>query len=249
MLCNVAPVTVWSTAPPMNWYGSFASRYEGCMIMTHRMKIRECLSPSMIRPSIRVVRQRIHSTGQAIVLRRDLEVPHTPPKAAIDITVRPLTEADVPKILHTSEAATADDALYRSRRRWLLESGLGTCYAAVTISDEPCYMQWLMGERDNAKIQSYFGGAFPILEPGTALLEGAFTPPAFRGKGIMGLAMSLIAEKATDLGSRYVITVVGTDNLPSLKGCEKANFFPYLNREVTWSMLRRRVKFEPVAAA
>jgi hypothetical protein len=36
---------------------------------------------------------------------------------------------------------------------------------------------------------------------------------------------------------------------PSLKGCEKANFFPYLDREVAWSMLRRRVTFEPVAAA
>jgi hypothetical protein len=106
-----------------------------------------------------------------------------------------------------------------------------------------------MGEQDNARIQSYFGGAFPILEPGTALLEGAFTPPPFRGKGIMGLAMSLIAEKATDLGSRYVITVVGTDNIPSLKGCEKANFFPHLNREVAWSLLRRTVRFEPVGAA
>ena len=216
--------------------------------MTSLAKIRECLSPTMIGPSIQVVRQRIRSTEQAIVLRRDLEVPHTPPKAALDVTVRPLVEADVPKILHAGEAASADDVLYRSRRRWLLESGLGTCYAAVTDGDEPCYVQWLMGEQDNARIQSYFGGAFPILEPGTALLEGAFTPAAFRGKGIMGLAMSLIAEKATDVGARYVITVVGTDNIPSLKGCEKANFFPYLNREVTWSMLRRRVTFEPVAA-
>ena len=227
----------------------YAIRYGECPTMTHMSKIRECLSPSMIRPSINVVRQRIHSTEQAIVLRRDLEAPHTRPKAAIEIDVRPLTEADVPKILHAGEAASADDVLYRSRRRWLLESGLGTCYAAVTASDEPCYVQWLMGEKDNARIQSYFGGAFPVLEPGTALLEGAFTPAPFRGKGIMGLAMSLIAEKAADLDSRYVITVVGTDNIPSLKGCEKANFFPYLNREVAWSMLRRRVTFEPVAAA
>ena len=54
-----------------------------------------------------------------------------------------------------------------------------------------------MGEQDNARIQSYFGGAFPILEPGTALLEGAFTPPPFRGKGIMGLAMSLSLLRRT----------------------------------------------------
>jgi hypothetical protein len=65
----------------------------------------------------------------------------------------------------------------------------------------------------------------------------------------MGLAMSLIAEKAADLESRYVITLVGTDNIPALKGCEKVNFFPYPNREVAWSMLRRKVTFESVAAA
>ena len=217
--------------------------------MKELAKLRECLRPGMFRPAVNVVRQRMHSTERAIVLRRDLEVPHTPPKAALDVTVRPLVDADVPKILQIGDGASADDVLYRSRRRWLLESGLGTCYAAVTAEDEPCYVQWLMGDRDNARIRSYFGGAFPNLEPGTALLEGAFTPQAFRGKGIMGLAMSLIAEKATDLGARYVVTVVGTDNVPSLKGCAKANFFPHLNREVTWSMLRRRVEFAPVPVA
>lgn len=216
--------------------------------MRHMMKVRECLTPSMIRPTIKIVRQRLRSTEEAVVLRRDLEVPHSARKAAIDITVRPLTEADIPKILHTDESASADDVLYRSRRRWLLDSGLGTCYAAVDDNDDPCYVQWLMGERDNDRIRSYFGGAFPILEPGTALLEGAFTPQAFRGKGIMGLAMSLIAEKASTLDARYVLTVVGTDNIPSLKGCERANFFPYLHREVSWTMLRRTVSFEPVLA-
>lgn len=217
--------------------------------MTRSAKIRECLSPSMVRSTVKVLRNRIRSEEHAVVLRRDLTVPHVPPRAAIDITVRPLTDADVPKILHVDETASADDLLMRSRRRWLLESGLGTCYAAVTTDDQPCYVQWLMGEQDNDRIQSYWHGAFPVLEPGTALLEGAFTPPAYRGKGIMGLGMSLIAERAADLGARYVVTVVGTDNIPSLKGCEKANFFPYLHREVSWSMLRRRVRFAPLVAA
>ena len=221
--------------------------YVECASMSQLRKLRECLRPGMIRPTARVVRRRMHSAEQSVVLRRDLEVPHTPPKAAIDVTVRRLTDSDVPKILHVAEGASADDVLYRARRRLLLESGLGTCYAAVTSADEPCYVQWLMGEQDNERIQKYFGGAFPVLEPGTALLEGAFTPAAFRGKGIMGLAMSLIAEKAADLDARYVITVVGTENIPSLKGCEKANFFPYLHREVAWRAMRRRVSFDRVA--
>ncbi len=216
--------------------------------MTYATRIRASLGPSMIRSSMRVARHRVRSTEHAVVLRRDLDVPHTPPSAAIDITVRPLTDAEVPKVFDTADAPSSDDVLVQTRRRWLMESGLGTCYAAVTADDEPCYVQWLMGAQQNARIQSYFGGAFPVLGPGTALLEGAFTPPAFRGKGIMGAAMSLIAEKASDLDSRYVITVVGTDNVPSLKGCHKANFFPYMHRDVTWHMLRRTTRFEPIDA-
>ena len=40
--------------------------------------------------------------------------------------------------------------------------------------------------------------------------------------------MAQIAERGTDLGARWVITFVTVDNIPSLKGCQRAGFVPYL---------------------
>jgi RimJ/RimL family protein N-acetyltransferase len=112
--------------------------------------------------------------------------------------------------------------------------------------EKPCYMQWLMGSSCNDAIQSFFSGRFPILTADQALLENAYTPPSYRGQGIMSAAMSLIALKAKELGCRYVLTFVSQDNTASLKGCEKAGFYPFMVRRDSHLLFRliRRRKFE-----
>ena len=93
-------------------------------------------------------------------------------------------------------------------------------------------------------MQDHFDGTFPVLTPDTVLLEGAFTPEAARGKRIMSAAMSMIAELgATEHGARYVITFVGDDNLPSLKGCARAGFTPYIHRSRHWRAFRHSVRY------
>ncbi len=42
----------------------------------------------------------------------------------------------------------------------------------------------------------------------------------------MSAAMALIAERATDIGARHVLTFVGDINIASLKGCQRAGFNP-----------------------
>jgi RimJ/RimL family protein N-acetyltransferase len=69
---------------------------------------------------------------------------------------------------------------------------------------------------------------FPALGHDEALLEGAYTPPQHRGLGIMSAAMAMIAERADELGARHVLTFVGEDNIPSLKGCRRAGFHPHM---------------------
>jgi RimJ/RimL family protein N-acetyltransferase len=83
-------------------------------------------------------------------------------------------------------------------------------------------VQWLLGVRDNDFIARL--GGFPALEADQALLENAYTPPAFRGLGIMPAAMAAIAEHASELGARYVLTFVDQHNIASLKGCQRAGF-------------------------
>ena len=121
-----------------------------------------------------------------------------------------------------------------------------TCYVAVTQAGAPCYMQWLISSEYNDSILSRFNHVFPLLAPDEALLENAFTPEAYRGLGIMSFAMAHIAKKAESLNARWVITFVEKDNVPSLKGCKKAGFVPYLLRDDRWFLFHRRLTWTPL---
>jgi RimJ/RimL family protein N-acetyltransferase len=90
---------------------------------------------------------------------------------------------------------------------------------------------------------------YPLLQPDEALLEGAFTPQAYRGLGIMGAAMSLVAQRAADHGARWVITFVDEQNAASFKGCVRAGFSPYLRRCERFRLFHRSVSFEPIVPA
>lgn len=203
--------------------------------------------PALMRKAYTSLRCRLRSDQLATGLRRDLMVPHTAPDATIEITIRPLVDRDLPYILDSDrEGLTADEKWERSVRRGILKAGFGTCYVAATQDDEPAYMQWMFSPRDNADVQRHFNGIFPVLDNDTVLLEGAFTPVAHRGKRIMSAAMSRIAELGTHHGASSVITFVGVDNEPSLKGCARAGFAPYVRRTQHWRRLRQQVEFTPL---
>jgi RimJ/RimL family protein N-acetyltransferase len=180
----------------------------------------------------------------ALGLRRDLHVSFTAPDAKIPITVRRLETRDFPVLFDTSAPDIDDEerALRRARQE-LASEGIGTGFVAVTETDDPCYVQWLFGPDENAEIRRYFERVFPPLRKGEALLEGAFTPVQHRGKGIMPAAMARIAEQAAALDARFVITFVTEDNIPSLKGCDRAGFSPYVRRRDAWIGIRRSITF------
>lgn len=60
----------------------------------------------------------------------------------------------------------------------------------------------------------------------------------------MAGAMAQIAVKVLDFGARYVLTFVHADNIPALKGCQRAGFAPYILRHERWRLFRRSVVFE-----
>lgn len=173
-------------------------------------------------------------SSRSFGLRRDLRVPLTPPKAKIPIAVRPYQESDRPSLLpEPGDIADRKERVELATRRGHADANIPQCYVAVDQRNgEPCYFQWLMDHKQNDRIQSLFGnGWFPILKRDEALLENAYTPVHYRGNGIMSEAMALIAERAGDLGCRYVMTFVGENNIASLKGCQKAGFAPHLIRD------------------
>ncbi len=196
------------------------------------------------------MRRRLYSDVLVVGLRRDLTRSLEAPRAKIPITVRPLVDADHTAFQSAIRAAeTGADARESMELmdRWrMLEAGVTTCYAAVDSHENLCYVQWLIQSDANRLIQDYFHGAVPELKPTEALIEGAYAFEEFRGLGIMACAMAQIAEKGADLGARWVVTFVGKDNLPSLKGCRRAGFEPFLTRRRSWRLLRRKYTFEPI---
>ncbi len=58
--------------------------------------------------------------------------------------------------------------------------------------------------------------------------------------------MARIAEKGSEIGARWIITFVSTDNIPSLKGCMRSGFHPYILRTERWFLFNRTVKFTEI---
>jgi GNAT superfamily N-acetyltransferase len=207
----------------------------------------------------RGARRRLYSNWRYYGLERDLDVPFAGPAAAVPIIVRRLRDGDVSKLLGMEDPRMSPRGPYVRIRRStaillgsslllnFLREGVGTCYVAATVDgDEPCYMQWLIPASENAAIRGYFGGRFPTLAKDEALLEYAFTPERFRGKGIMPAAMARIAEEAREFGARRVITFVDHENVPALKGCWRAGFREYVVRIDKWRLFHPSFKFAEI---
>ena len=190
------------------------------------------------------------SEAESVGLRRDVTLPFVAPRAAVPITIRPLRESDIPILFRpTGEHLSGEARRQRAMGLRMVRAELATCYVAVTEDDRPCYVQWLIGPAANETVRRLFGGCFPALEPDEMLLEGAFTLEEWRGKGIMADAMAQITERALDHQARVVITFVATGNIPSLKGCKKAGFEPYVARADRWRWFQRVSLFGPLDAA
>jgi GNAT superfamily N-acetyltransferase len=194
------------------------------------------------------IRYRVYSDSTSLGLRRDLRLPFDKPTAKIPITIRPISLSDDMSALDPEPDLPPDEAMSRLAQRRLLGSGLRVCYVAIADDGKPCYMQWAIPATENERMRAVFGNLYPKLGPDEALLEGAYTPTAYRGKGIMGAAMAQVAERAADFGARWVITFVDERNSASVKGCVRAGFSPYLRRHEKFRLFYRQVQFEPIEA-
>jgi len=193
------------------------------------------------------VTYRLYSNSVSLGLRRDLRAPHAAPAARRPIHVRPLSHDDELSWLDVREPGLSDAQVYaRLAQVRLLESGIKTCHVAVEPDGKACYMQWLILSCEYQRVCAFFGNLYPRLAPDEALLEGAYTPEAYRGQGIMAAAMAQIAERADQFGARWVVTFVDETNAASLKGCARAGFVPYVRRDERFRLFRRHVSFTAV---
>lgn len=185
-----------------------------------------------IKEIIQEAQQRVYSSATSLILRRDLSKPLKPPAAKQPITVRPIRDSDLSRIMKE-----------RPRRYPVLRANIPTCYVAESTDGQLCYMQWLIGPDEQRRLRPYFKGELKELLADEVLLEFAYTFEKFRGQGVMAAAMATIAEQRIPAGARWALTYVKDDNVASLKGCAKAGFRPYMMREEQWRFFRLRQSF------
>ena len=170
----------------------------------------------------------IYSTSESYVLRRDLTIPLVPrPEAKVPIRVRALEPRDLPQI----EAERPDGLLMG-----VIRSGLKQCYVAVTDDDEVCFLQWLITHEQRDRIKKIRFREMHMFDDDTVMLEFSYTFKRFRGLGIMAPAVAWVAEQ--DPRARWAVTYVDRSNIPSLRGCRRAGFYPYLLTNDRWRLFR-----------
>ncbi len=85
------------------------------------------------------------------------------------------------------------------------------------------------------------------MRPGEVYTTDAFTPPAFRGKGVHGLVLGTMLDQARRLGARHAYTLGQLDRPDAHKGlralgweeCGRVYFFLPRGAARTPLMLRR----------
>ncbi|MHA0289047.1 N-acetyltransferase family protein [Mycobacterium sp. C3-094] len=195
---------------------------------------------------VRTFRQRLHSERISIQVRRDMDVPFTPEPAEIPLEVREVRPDDDLSFLEDVPGLPAEAAQHRADQRWLLEAGLPNCFVAVDTDGAVCYMAWLLFARDNQLIQARWGNWLPQLGSDEALIEGVYVSTRHRGKGIMTDASCKIADQAHAMGVRYVLGVIGADNIAPLRSAKSAGFHHYRRRVDRWRFFRRRIEYQPI---
>lgn len=193
-------------------------------------------------------KQRLYSDEVCYGLKRDLEKPLKPVPPQIAFHIRPIEEHEIRKTLaFTKPGSGIEGVNQRISRLLFLEAGFATCYGAISEDGGPCFIQWLVGHTENEKMAGYHGAYFPPLSEKEVLLEGAFTPEGFRGKGIMSSAMLQVSDKGKEKGARWAITYVSKGNTASLKGSFRAGFVPFIVRKSSWRLFRQKLTFVPIS--
>lgn len=179
----------------------------------------------------RSIRNQCVRRHTSVGLRRDLSVCLPIPRAQIELSVYETSKGAVESLVSQTQALSAHERREVALRLKCAREDVGRCYIAFTNpGGKACFVQWVFDTHDNPWVQSFFRRRFPLLKEGEVLFENAYTPPPFRGLGVMSSAMATIAAQEAALGAQYGLTFVAHDNIASLKGCAKAGFHPYTSR-------------------
>lgn len=150
------------------------------------------------------------------------------PTTKLPLTIRRMTGDDVEEFFpaHTRGISRPDEQDIAMRRQ--LAELVPECGIAVVDerNGRVCFLQWLIGADRNDAIARLEG--LPSLADGEVMLEGAYVPPAHRGRTASLAAAGVALAEASKRGARQVITFVGEANTVSMRGVTRLGFRPYM---------------------
>ncbi len=194
----------------------------------------------------------MNSSTESVGFRRDFTKTynrHT--KADIALTAVALNDALAERTFNT-DGMKDRDKQFLDRRRAIWEEGFQGAYVAVDPDGEPAYLQWFIPHTQAAKVKSYWGPLFPDFGADTLIVEGAWIPPAFRKKNVMGEGLYLTSE-AAKAGSpdvvRYATCYPEAANKGAVLGTHSGGYDVFEKRTETWKYGRRSVDFVPATEA
>ncbi len=194
----------------------------------------------------------MNSSTDSVGFRRDFTKTydrHT--KADVELRAVALDES-LAEVLFDTDGLKDRDKQFLDRRCRLWKEGFTGAYVAVDPDNQPAYLQWFIPHTQAPKVKAYWGPLFPEFGADTLIVEGAWIPPAFRKKNVMGEGLWLTSEAAKANSSdvvRYAMCYPEATNKGAVLGTYSGGYDVFQKRTETWKFGRRSVKFTPATEA
>ena len=181
--------------------------------------------------------------GFSYDLNKSFEIPHP----RINLRLRELKPTDL-ETLFDFQKQKYSSGEFKNALQCLLfaNSKIPTGYVGVTDKDIPCVMTWLILSTENERLQEYFSGGLPPLDPDEALCEFVYTHPNFRGLGLMGWITKNLWKIAKEKGANRVTVLVHGTNTVSQKMTPKLGFIPVCKKTTHRRFFKKQITFEEI---
>ena len=188
----------------------------------------------------------MNSSTDSVGFRRDYtKIYDRHAKADVELRAVALDEP-LAKVLFDTTGMKDRDKQFLDRRRLLWDEGFKGAYVAVDPDNQPAYLQWFIPHTQASKVKAYWGPLFPDYGADTLIVEGAWIPPAFRKKNVMGEGLWLTSEAAKAASPevvRYATCYPEAANKGAVLGTHSGGYDVFQKRTETWKYGRRSVEF------
>ncbi len=179
-------------------------------------------------PFLHHLRCQFYDRATFLALERLLDEEVEPVPCAVDYELAVASDEDMEEVGAAGKSEGGESAWELIGRKWYYDSGFRDCYLARDrATGEPCFVQFVVPRAQYDQIDPGFGHRLPPIRDDELWMENSYTFKKFRGKKVMSSVLIDLGEIARKQGFRRIVTYIREDNVPSIKGCQRAGFKVY----------------------